>query len=68
MKSGYKTPRLELEALRRRKYSLEKTIDTLDVEVVLHPEVMPTLQNTLKLLAECQETIARFIDIHTQLT
>ena len=68
MKAGYKTPRLELQALRRRKHSLEKTIVALNFEVVLHPEVMHTLYHMLKLLAECKETIARFLDIHTQLT
>jgi hypothetical protein len=68
MKAGYKTPRLELAALRRREYSLQKSVDHLDTEIVMRPEVMPTLENTLKQLAECKDTIARFLDIHTQLT
>ena len=68
MKSGYKTPRLELAALRRCEQSIQKKVDHLDEQVVFQPEVMPTLENALKLLAECRETIARFLDIHTQLT
>ena len=68
MKSGYKTPRLELAALRRSEQSLQKEVDRLDEQIVFQPEVIPTLENTLKSLAECRETIDLFLDIHRQLT
>ena len=58
------TPYQELKALKRAEARLEKWVDELDEAVVFQPDKLSTLEKTLKTLAECRETISRFMVVN----